>query len=128
MKTTGNSAERTLIGASLAVHGDLTSTGDLWIKGVVDGITSAMENSVTICVEGRLNGHVFARKIVVEGRLRGNLYAEDRVILKPTCDVRGKIFSPRVSLEEGGTYKGRINMDREAYKVAAARTSARKNE
>lgn len=121
-------AEETLIGTSLTVQGDLTSAGDLLIKGVVDGHTSAIRHSVTVCREGRVRGHIFAATIIVEGRMRGNLYAEERVILKASADVLGKIFAPRVSLAEGGLFKGRINMDSKARRVAAARTNARRDQ
>ena len=114
-----------LIGASLTVRGELGSAEDLFIKGVVDGNASAPEHSVTICQEGRVRGHVFAQTITVEGHLRGNLYGEEKVVLKPSADVRGKIFAPRVCLEEGTVYKGRINMDSKARRIAAARTKAR---
>jgi cytoskeletal protein CcmA (bactofilin family) len=114
-----------VISNSLVVYGNLTSCGDLLIKGSVDGNTVAGEHSVTIHGKGRVNGHVFGRTIIVEGRMRGNLYAEERVILRASADVRGKIFSPRVSLEEGGTYKGRINMESRARRAAVARINAR---
>ena len=116
-----------VISNSLAVCGELISSGDLLIKGVVDGNTSAEEYSVTIHAEGKVNGHVFGRTIIVEGRLRGNLYAEERVVLKASADVRGRIFSPRVRLEEGGTYKGRINMENRARKAAIARTRVKRD-
>jgi cytoskeletal protein CcmA (bactofilin family) len=121
-----NLAEKSLIGGSLTVRGDLTSIGDLSIGGVVEGNTMAPENLVTILKEGQVKGHVFGRTIVVEGRMRGNLYAEEIVILKPSADVLGKIFASRVSLEAGGRYKGRINMDSKARRVAMARTKATK--
>ena len=56
------------------------------------------------------------------GRVRGNLYAEERVIIRSSADVRGKIFSPKVVLENGGQYQGRINMDSKARTLAAAKT------
>ena len=120
--------DESVISECLSIYGTLTSGGDLLIKGVVGGNTVAGEHSVTIHGEGRVNGHVFGRTIIVEGRLRGNLYADERVILRASADVRGNIFSPRVSLQEGGIYKGRINMDSKARRAAMARTRARKDE
>jgi cytoskeletal protein CcmA (bactofilin family) len=84
----------------------------------------ATEHVVKVNPEGRVKGHVFGRIIVVEGRMRGNLYADEIVILKRSADVLGKIFADRVSIEEGGRYKGRINMDSRARRVAVARTKA----
>jgi len=117
-----NLAEKTLIGIGLTVRGDLTSIDNISVCGVVEGNIKAPEHVVTIRKEGQVKGHVFGRKIVVEGRMRGNLYAEEIVILKPSADVLGKIFSSRVSLEDGGRYKGRINMDAKSRRVAMART------
>jgi cytoskeletal protein CcmA (bactofilin family) len=119
--------EESMISDNLTIRGDLTSSGDLSIKGFVDGDTLATENSVTICEGGRVNGHIFGKKILVEGQLRGNLYAEEKVILKSSADVHGNIFSPTVSLEEGGVYRGRINMESKARRMAAARSKARQH-
>ena len=119
-------AGQTHIARSFSVRGDLTSIGDLSIDGVVEGNTMAPEHVVTICREGQVKGHVFARRIIVAGRMRGNLYADEIVILKPSANVLGKIFASRVSLQEGGRYRGRINMDTKARRVAVARTRATK--
>jgi cytoskeletal protein CcmA (bactofilin family) len=110
----------------LTIRGDLSSVANLSIRGVVEGNTWAPEQTVTIHREGRVRGHVFGNTIIVEGRTRGNLYACENVIMKSSADVRGKIFASRVSLEEGGRYKGRINMDAKARRVATARTNVRK--
>jgi cytoskeletal protein CcmA (bactofilin family) len=119
-------AEQALIGISLTVCGDITSAEDLSIRGVVEGNTLAPEHVVTIHREGYVKGNVFGRTIIVKGRMRGNLYADETVMMNSSADVRGKIFASRVSLEEGGRYKGRINMDAKARRGAVARTKARK--
>lgn len=111
-----------LIGKGLTVFGDITSGENLSIRGAVEGNTLAPDHAVTIEREGRVKGHVFGSKIIVKGRMRGNLYADDIVIVKSSGDVRGKIFAAKVSLEDGGLYKGRINMEAKARRVAEART------
>jgi cytoskeletal protein CcmA (bactofilin family) len=49
----------------------------------------------------------------VEGYVEGDLYGSERVSIRKSAQVRGKITSPRVSLEEGAKYKGSIEMDPE---------------
>ncbi|MGW8178676.1 MAG: bactofilin family protein [bacterium] len=117
-----DTVEQSLIGRGLTVFGDITCGENLSIRGAVEGNTLVPEGAVTIEPEGRVKGHVVANKIIVKGRVRGNLYADDIVIVRSSADVLGKIFASKVRLEDGGLYKGRINMEAKARRLAEART------
>ena len=71
---------------------------------------------------------MYAHTIYVDGTVEGDLYGAEQVIVRKNARVRGNITSPRVSLEDGATFKGSIEMDPEAVKAAikpvASRTAA----
>jgi cytoskeletal protein CcmA (bactofilin family) len=44
------------------------------------------------------------------GEIKGNLYGSEQIILRKSSKVRGNVFAPRVSLEDGSDFKGSIDM------------------
>jgi cytoskeletal protein CcmA (bactofilin family) len=52
--------------------------------------------------------------VVVQGRLEGNIQASDRVDLKQSATVVGDIVTQRISIDEGVTLKGSVNVRPEA--------------
>jgi cytoskeletal protein CcmA (bactofilin family) len=109
-------AQRTLagkgstLGATLRFKGDLVADEDLVIQGQVEG-SILHTRSLTIGVQGRVQGDTRARRIIVEGSIEGNLYALESVTLKSGATVRGDVFAPRVAVDEGARLSGRIDMD-----------------
>jgi cytoskeletal protein CcmA (bactofilin family) len=47
----------------------------------------------------------------VEGAVEGDLIAEKSVLMKETAKIRGNIFAPTVSIVEGASFSGNIDMD-----------------
>ena len=111
-----------MIARGLTISGDITSEEDLAVEGLVVGSVVASSSRVLVRSGGRVNGHVIGSTVVVAGRVRGNLYAEKKVTVRSSANVRGRIFAPRVALEAGGRFSGRINMDSKTRTLAAART------
>jgi cytoskeletal protein CcmA (bactofilin family) len=102
--------ERAIIGATVAIKGDLTGGEDLLIEGSVEGKVELRDHSVTIGKNGRIKADVHARTITVEGNVEGNLYGEEQIIVRQSGTVRGNIVSARVALEDGSNFKGNIDM------------------
>jgi len=102
-----------VIGPSIHINGDLRGEEDLIIQGEVHGTIQLKEHSLTVGQDGKVFANLYAHTIVVEGKVEGDLYGSERVAIKRSAEVRGNIFSPRVSLEDGGRFKGMIEMDQE---------------
>lgn len=103
--------ERATIGASIFVKGDLTGEEDLVVQGRVEGTIKLAQNNVTVGGTGRVKADVRARIISVEGEVEGNLYGQEKIIIRKSGRVKGNLVAPRVSLEEGSTFKGSIDME-----------------
>jgi len=110
--------EAAKIGPSIHIEGDLRGSEDLIIEGEVKGTIHLKENNLTIGSNGKIQATVYARSIVIEGSLHGDLYGAERVAIRKSGDVRGNIVSPRVSLDDGGKFKGSIEMDGHAVESA----------
>lgn len=103
--------EAAIIGPSIHLDGDLRGQEDLLIEGEVSGTVQLRNNSLTIGSQGKVKANVYAKEIIVEGLVEGDLFGAERVVIRKSAQVRGNITSPRVSIEEGASFKGSIEMD-----------------
>jgi cytoskeletal protein CcmA (bactofilin family) len=114
--------ERTVFASSLVVEGDLSAVEDLLIEGEVHGRILLQGHSARIGKAGSVTGEVCAASIIVEANVTGQLYASERVVLIQSAHVQGEIIAPRVVLEDGCKFNGRIEVDAAATSAAIART------
>lgn len=88
----------------------MSGNEDLLIQGTVDGSVNLKQQSVTVGKEGKVKADITGRVVTVEGEVEGNLKAEEQVVLRSSAKVQGDITAPRVVLEDGGTFRGGIDM------------------
>lgn len=120
--------EAAIIGPSIHIEGDLRGEEDLVIEGEVKGTIHLAEHSLTVGSKGKIEADVYAHTIVVDGTLEGDLYGAERVAIRKNGHVRGNIISPRVSLEDGGHFKGSVEMDEEAVAKVFGRTATKRTD
>lgn len=111
--------ERATVGSSILVKGDLSGEEDLLIQGRVEGRIDLKNYNLTVGQQGRVKADVYAKIISVEGQVEGNLFGEEKVIIRKSGNVKGNLAAPRVSLEEGASFKGSIDMDSRTVESAA---------
>lgn len=99
------------IGASIVIDGEVSGSEDMVIHGQVKGTVRLPDHRLQVGPEGRVEATAFARSIIVDGRVKGDLNAEQEIIVRGTGNVRGNLAAPRVGLEEGAKFKGRIDME-----------------
>lgn len=123
----GARRETAIIGPTIQIDGTLRGDEDVYIEGQVSGAIHLESHTLTIGGEGKVKANVFAHTVFVDGSMEGDLYGAEQVIVRRNARVRGNITSPRVSLEDGATFKGSIEMDPEAVKAAlnSSRSGAR---
>ena len=112
----------TTIGRHLRITGSLTADEPVSITGVLEGDVLVGNHAVTVGTEGRVDGAVTARVITVQGGLTGRLVARDIVRVLEGATVNADIATPRLALEEGAVFNGRV--DGGARAEAAARVAA----
>jgi cytoskeletal protein CcmA (bactofilin family) len=111
---------QTVIGVETRVSGEIRGDEDLLVKGRVDGKIH-LSQALTVDKGAIVQADVDVRTLVVAGTLVGNIVASESVRLQPTARVVGDLASPRVMMEAGAAYRGRVDMgDVEAARAAVA--------
>ena len=105
----GEKRQVSILGPTLKFNGELTANEELVIQGQVEGKIKHSSN-LKIGKEGRVKADVRAELIVVEGTVDGDLDGRKAVIVKDSANVTGNISSPTVTLHEGSTFNGSIDM------------------
>jgi cytoskeletal protein CcmA (bactofilin family) len=98
------------IGPSISIKGDVVGDEDLLVEGKVDGEIRVKNHSVTVGRSGQVKADVYAKSIQVEGEVFGSLYGQEDVAIRQSGKVQGNIVAPRVTLEDGSTFRGSIDM------------------
>ncbi len=120
--------KETIIGPATRVAGELRGDEDVVVRGRVEG---RVQLSSTFTVEDGaiIQADVEARVILISGVVVGNLTAVESIRLAERARVVGDIVAPRVVMEEGATYKGRLEMGQGAEASdAQARAAVRRSE
>ena len=105
-----DSAAVSVIGESLHFKGELSAGEDLIIEGTVEGTVNQGKCCLTLKPNGRLIASVNATKIFIEGNVKGDLHATVSVSVRASAEIKGNIVAPKVSIEEGATFNGNIQM------------------
>ena len=120
--------KETIIGPETRVSGELRGDEDVVVRGRVDGRV-LLNATFTVEESAIIQADVEARIILISGVVVGNLTALESIRLAQRARVVGDIIAPRVIMEEGATYKGRLDMGQSAEASdAQARTAARRSE
>ncbi len=99
-----------MIGAKVKVNGDIISSEDLLVEGEVSGTITLTDNELVIGTSGRVEANVTAKTVRIEGEVKGDIDGGERVVICASGNVQGNVSAPRVMLEDGGRFKGSIDM------------------
>lgn len=94
----------------ICIKGELTGKADLIIDGDVQGSIRLGDARLTVGKGGHIRANIEASEIVVHGQVEGNLRGRERVVLGGSCHVLGDLEAPRVAIEDGASFKGRVEM------------------
>lgn len=100
------------ISSGLKIQGEITGTSDLYIDGEAQGKIRLSGSRVTVGPNGRVQSDIEAREIVVEGSVQGNLKAGERVRLGGSSRVQGMMMAPRIGIDDGARYRGKVEVTR----------------
>ena len=112
-----------VLGPTLYFKGDLSAEEDLLILGRVEGSITHTQR-LTVGPQGTVKANIHAQLIIVEGTVDGDLQADKSVFVREGAKVVGNIFAPTVSILEGASFSGRIDMDGKKAGQGAAKDAA----
>ena len=93
------------------LKGDLTFTGELHIKGRLEGnIVASMdsEGQLTLHAGCMVSGEVTAPYINISGVLTGNLFATEKLTLLAGAVVNGDVHYNKLEMHAGATVNGTL--------------------
>jgi cytoskeletal protein CcmA (bactofilin family) len=121
------SEKNTIIGPETRVSGELRGDEDVIVRGRVDGRV-VLTSTFTIEEGAIVQADVEARVVLVSGVVVGNVTATEIVRLSEKARVIGDLTAPKVVIEGGAAFRGRLDMgDIEAGAASSARVSARRS-
>ncbi len=111
------------IGATMTIRGDLVGKEDVMVRGKLEGNVILNDNDVVIDESGQIEGSIIAKHVLVRGGVNGEIQGLEKITIAATGRVQGTIAAPRVVLEEGGKFKGMVDMplDEQAAGSAAGK-------
>ena len=112
-------AGHAILGQTVVITGDLRADEDLTIEGQIDGTIESKRHSVTIGQNGLAKAEIVAKEVVILGKVTGSITASDKIEIWPNGSVQGDVVSPTVTIAEGATFRGSIDMPRETAKAPA---------
>ena len=109
-----NYSGRSYVGETLQLEGDLRTSGNLDIAGLINGNVYVSE--VTVTETGSVRGSVEATKIEINGHIQGKIIA-DAIVIGRNAVIKGDVyFKNTLKTEEGADIDGyikRINNGKE---------------
>ena len=109
-----NHSGRSYVGETLQLEGDLRTSGNLDIAGLINGNVYVSE--VTVTETGSVRGSVEASKIEINGHIQGKIIA-DAIVIGRNAVIKGDVyFKNTLKTEEGADIDGyikRINNGKE---------------
>ena len=101
-----NHSGRSLVGESLQIEGDLRSSGNVDVAGLVNG--NVFVSEIVIKETGSIRGTLEAQSVEINGHIEGKVTA-DSVIVGSKAIIKGDIFfKSTLKTEEGADIDGYI--------------------
>ena len=101
-----NHSGRSYVGETLQLEGDLRTSGNLDIAGLINGNVYVSE--VTVTETGSVRGSIEASKIEINGHIQGKIIA-DAIVIGRNAVIKGDVyFKNTLKTEEGADIDGYI--------------------
>ena len=101
-----NHSGRSYIGETLQLEGDLRTSGNIDVAGLINGNVYVSE--VTVTETGSVRGTVEATKVEINGHIQGKITA-DSIIIGSSAVIKGDVFfKDTLKTEEGADIDGYI--------------------
>lgn len=92
------------------LRGRIEGDGDLRVLGEVEGDV-AISGALEVEDGGRVQGDVEAASLSLGGVLEGDVSSRGPVAVRAGASLSGTVSSPEVSIEEGASFTGRIEIE-----------------
>lgn len=109
LNETDNGTAVNLISQGTEITGDVKSSGDIRIDGVLNG-NLITKGKVVIGPTGRIKGEVECKNSEVSGLIEGKITVSQLLNLKASSKINGTIITEKLSIEPGAVFTGNCAM------------------
>lgn len=103
------SSGASLIGAGTTIKGDIISSGDIRIDGVLKGNISGSAK-VLIGAEGVVEGDIEGQQADILGRITGKIIIKDLLNLRGKAVLKGDVAAGKLQVEPTVTFSGKCHV------------------
>jgi cytoskeletal protein CcmA (bactofilin family) len=100
----------TVIGQGITIEGEVASDEPVVVAGTIRGKLT-VDGAVSIEPGAVVEADIAATSLQVAGSVTGNVSANDRVDLLQGGRLVGDVRAARVTIADGATFKGNVDMD-----------------
>ncbi|HSB91829.1 MAG TPA: polymer-forming cytoskeletal protein [Flavitalea sp.] len=108
--TTAQPTSASIIAAGTTVEGDITSSGDIRIDGVLNGNIQC-NAKVIIGSQGQVKGDITGQQADIMGKVNGTIRVKELLMLKGGSNVAGNLFASKLSIEPSANFNGQCHMN-----------------
>ncbi|MCU9849726.1 polymer-forming cytoskeletal protein [Defluviimonas sp. WL0024] len=112
-----------VLSSDLTITGNIKTTGDIQVEGVVDGDIRA--HLLTVGESATIKGEIVADDIVVNGRVIGRVRGL-KVRLTSTARVEGDIIHKTIAIESGAHFEGSVQRQEDPLAQGSSKPAAPK--
>lgn len=99
--------KKLIVGNHIRLKGEVTSCDTMIVEGQVE-LSRSEARHIQISPTGEFLGDVEVDEADISGRFEGGLTARERLVVRATGDVKGRIRYGKIVVESGGTIAGEI--------------------
>jgi cytoskeletal protein CcmA (bactofilin family) len=99
----------TIIGAGAVINGNIESTGDIRIDGILKGNLTC-RSKILLGPDAVVEGDIIANQADILGRVQGKVKVNDILYLHGKAVVEGNIHTAKLQIESTASFNGECQM------------------
>jgi cytoskeletal protein CcmA (bactofilin family) len=113
--------ETTYLGKNLTINGNISGEGSLIILGKFEGEFD-LKGHLKITQGAVIKGNIKATGVSINGNVNGTVVASERILLDTTASMKGRLVTPKISIQDGAVFDGELQMSRNPEQAPKAAT------
>ena len=110
-KVKNTSKQTTYLGKNLKINGNISGEGSLIILGQFEGEFD-IQGQLKIAQGAVIKGNIKATGVSINGIVNGSIEASEKILLDTTASVKGRLVTPKISIQDGAVFDGELQMSR----------------
>lgn len=99
----------TYVTAGSRITGDVEVPGALVMCGQVRG-DGDVKGALSLAADAQWDGEVHARSAVVAGRINGTIRVDEKIEIRASAVIRGRVIAARIAIARGAVIEGEVTV------------------